>query len=478
MHEVERWEEQHWERMKSFVGGSPEKQRLTREWRANCWRRLDANICAMDARMDAAKTKANSNESDVSRKWQTMHDDIQRAWQVIVERFMEREILSSSRSMPMQILEGIIRKITEHRWWWPKDSLSVERLRRQREEMAIRSRKELDDIEFRLTQGLERCDQFWVDEQLLECRRSRSNTLYLDKLSLEAPLEVYSRALKQNNTTTHIIFRWFDSDDDRRWIADTIRDLPWVTSIYVPNRELLPTIDRTTPLFIDDYDGQDINTFLDNDSQLAHSQGTFIFIIPGTIAVSFVGPTSGNLILRLTHRSTTTLTVTGASVQLSLSSLLTVDDITLHASPSESDKPSFEPGIRNNLIIQVVGWYSAHDIRLLDQSGNCHDAASQSPEGVSAARCVLLSIMVDPLQLLTHRDLLQSPIKSFGLGVYIHLEVLTTHHAGYCAWSSSWMQGTSSLPSTAIDSASSKSWCWNNPVSLNLGSLWSTWQIF
>jgi len=133
---------------------------------------------------------------------------------------------------------------------------------------------------------------------------------------------------------------------------------------------------------------------------LAHSQGTFFFVTVGAIAVSFVGPTSGNLMLRLRHRSridSTDLTVTGTPFQLSLSSSLTVDDITLHASPSESDKPSFEPGVRSNLIINTTGSYSVYDIQLLDQKGYRYDAASQSSEGVSTARCVLMSIMIDPL---------------------------------------------------------------------------------
>jgi hypothetical protein len=414
VYEVERWEEQLWETMKHFIGDSPEKQRLTRGWRGNCWKRLNANICAMDARMDAAKPKANSNEvMDVSWTWQKMREDIQQAWQTVVERFMERE---TSASMPLQFLESRIREITEPRLWWQFEN--VERSNQQCEEIASRLKRELEDVEFRLDQGLEHCDQFWIDSRLLQCRHTLSKTLTLLKLrSLNiAPLEAYSRALKQNKTTTHIIFfDNFDSDDDRRWIADTVRDLPWVTSIWVPDRELLPAIDRTAPLFIADYN-QDIKPFLENDPQLAHSQGTFVFIIEHTVAVSFVGPTSGNLILRLTHRSATgsnaTLKVEGTPFQLSLSSSLTVDDITLHARPFESEKPSFERGVRNNLNIEVPeSGYCAYDIQLLDRRGNRYDPASQSPEGVSTTRCVLLSIMVDPLQPLIHHDLLQALIQ-------------------------------------------------------------------
>ena len=119
----------------------------------------------------------------------------------------------------------------------------------------------------------------------------------------------------------------------------------------------------------------------------------------------------------------TKLTITGTSFQFSLSSSLTVDDVTLHASPPDSDKLSFERSIRNNVIIQVINLHSVYHIRLLDQRGDPYDATSQSPEGVSAARCVLLSTMIDPLQLLIDHDLLQSLIKCYGLGGYVPLKV-------------------------------------------------------
>jgi hypothetical protein len=308
--------------------------------------------------------------------------------------------------MPLQRLEEDIGKIAKPRAWLG-NGLSVERLTKQCEEMASRLRSELEDVKERLTQGLDRCDQFWVDRQLLESRHSQSTTLFLHKLSLEAPLEEYSRELKQNKSTTHITFFHFDSDDDRRWIVDTIRDLPWVTSIRVPNRELLPAIDRTTPLFIYDDYGPDIEPFLENDPQLAHSHDTFTFLSKPlssnrvSIAVSFVGPTSGNLILRLKHHSASsnaTLEVEGTSFQLSLSSSFNVDEITLHASPSQSDMPSFEPGIRNNLIIHLVfptPSYAIYGIQLLDYAKNPYNPASQRPgNAVETTRCVLLSHMI------------------------------------------------------------------------------------
>ena len=61
-----------------------------------------------------------------------------------------------------------------------------------------------------------RRSQFSTECVCIGCKHTQSKTLFLLRLRLEASLEVYSRALKQNTTTTYIIYRWSDSDDDRR----------------------------------------------------------------------------------------------------------------------------------------------------------------------------------------------------------------------------------------------------------------------
>jgi hypothetical protein len=103
------------------------------------------------------------------------------------------------------------------------------------------------------------------------------------------------------------------------------------------------------------------------------------------VLISFVAPTSGpSLTLRLKHsgREDGTLEVTLGStiIQLNPSSMssLTIDDITLYPipGPSESDHLSFEPGIRNDIVIQFRGTveferhgHFLHDIELLDEAG-------------------------------------------------------------------------------------------------------------
>ena len=408
--EVERWEEQVMEMVQEFVGrdGVPEKERLMREWRANCWKRLDTNIRAMDARMEDAKSKANAGASEVrSKKWHGAHFDLRYHWQSVVERFVESSTPSPLLSMPSYRLDCDVREIVRHStpFWWTYDVNAAQQRRVQRhlEEMASRLEKELEDVEFRLNQGLERCDEFRDDPKLFQCRHARSKWLILNQTFLKSPFEAYSRALKQNSSFIYIIFDKFQSEDEYQAIADTIRDTPWVTSIWVEDRRCLPEIQRDAPLFVhDDHGSADLETFLENDPRLALTRDTFTFFSDlFTFAISFVGPTCANLI-RLTHRSIgpdATLTVKEAPLRLTVPSSLTVDDITLPASPSESDQSSFQPGTtgtRQNMIIQVTAnlhSYFIHNIQLLDEAESGYDLAS-GEVSAKAPRCVCPSSLI------------------------------------------------------------------------------------
>jgi hypothetical protein len=110
---------------------------------------------------------------------------------------------------------------------------------RQHQAMARRLKKELADIEFRIAQGLDRCDQFFGDsddmhDQLLYCRHSRSNKrlLSMDFYS-EAPraLDFLFRALKGNNDAIHIEFYCDSDESDQQYagFAEVICNLPSVT---------------------------------------------------------------------------------------------------------------------------------------------------------------------------------------------------------------------------------------------------------
>jgi hypothetical protein len=257
--------------------------------------------------------------------------------------------------------------------------------------MDCRLKKELADVVFRMAQGLDRCDQFFDDRQLLTWRHSRSKSLFLFSGNVEAPLDFYFRALKSNNDAIRIDFHC-NSDQDYASFAETICDLPssvLVTSILVSDRQRLPRIQRDTPLFIYNYDdSQSLGTFLNYDQSLACTCHTYIFTEradPRTmnIAVSFIGPSSGNLILRLKHRADrpdTTLTVLGTSFALTIPESLTIDDINLHPDGNSSSQLSFMRNTRNNLILRVHGlldYYTLPDIQLLDGDGYLYDQPSQ-----------------------------------------------------------------------------------------------------
>ena len=104
------------------------------------------------------------------------------------------------------------------------------------------------------------------------------------------------------------------------------------------------------------------------------------------VLISFVAPTSDkSLTLRLKHYGgedwPLEVTLGSTIIQLYPSSklLFTIDDITLYPiqvpgpSASESDHLSFEPGIRNDIVIQFGTvkrhGHILHDIELFDEAG-------------------------------------------------------------------------------------------------------------
>jgi hypothetical protein len=246
---------------------------------------------------------------------------------------------------------------------------------------------------------------------LTEYKFSRSKWVDLDLELLTEPLEVYAPALVAMNDVIFVSFKFYRyvlSEDDYARVAELIRHLPSsVTSIYVDGSRRLPAIQRDTPLFINDNDrSNDIETFLhDNQLQLARTRRTHLFIDTGDyygpsvsparlelrprskIAVSFFGPPSGTLVLKLTHRfygnaATLILKESHGSrtfkYPVPSSHTFTTTAITL--SPSPSDHPSFEPDTRNNLIIEVtqgvLNYMKVQDIRLQDEAGDDYIAAS------------------------------------------------------------------------------------------------------
>ena len=354
VYEVKEWERLFWNKFKGFLdqigdNRAEVKERLTREWRANCWRRLDSQMHAAEKRL----TDVDSYNLYAVSEW----------WASSIGQFFE----------------GV-----------EKPTSSLSELKKEiilpHEEIRQRMENEIEDIEFRLRREseLRRFDQFWDDDILFECRYSRSKWLNLPLYSLNAPLEIYSHALKGNKNIIHILFGHRDSDSD---IKATICDLPWVTSIsrYSPQ----PPSAIRDPLFIKSNDN-DLIEFAKEVRPELDSISTYIFTDAGIfdfhtnklgnngkVLISFVAPTSGqNLTLRLKHsgREDGPLKVTLGSTEIQLNpsskSSLTIDDITLYPNPGP-DHLSFVPG-RNDIVIEFTveeHGHFLHDVELLDEAG-------------------------------------------------------------------------------------------------------------
>ena len=188
VYEVEAWEALVWNGVKEFTARNdmPEsgKEQLTWEWRGNCWKRLEANIRAMDERMEDVKEALSGNEVQ-HRKLGEVHDESRDAWQSVIELMVDTPTPSAS-STPgyrfnedVQELEHASQQIESD-----MEQVEKEQNRRWHTEMTCQLKKELADVEFRMAQGLDRCDQFFQDDLLGEWRHSRSKLLTLDIIVL------------------------------------------------------------------------------------------------------------------------------------------------------------------------------------------------------------------------------------------------------------------------------------------------------
>ena len=364
-YEVNEWEQLFWNRLKALLDqiGNDRvevKDRLTREWRANCWRRLNFQMHAAEERLSHRKGYV---------------DAVNRRWTSSISRFFEGVENQHSISLREEI-EGQID-------WLEQDY--------RMDEICPRLENEIEDIDFRLKRGSElgRFDQFWDDYILFECRYSRSKwlSLHYSASILSAPLEIYSHALKGNKNTIHISF------DPRSDVTQfPICDLPTVTSISSSDSIGLPVIHHGPLVFIKSIDN-DLIAFAKEIRPKLDPSSTYIFTDADwsdttcsgklkRILVSFVAPTSNqSLTLRLKRNCDedapleVTLGSTIIQLEPSSKSYLTIDDITLYPTPtgpSEPDHLSFEPGIWNDIFIQFSGRrfhdHLIRDVELLDEA--------------------------------------------------------------------------------------------------------------
>ena len=379
IYEVGEWELRFWKKFEAFrdqIDGDrvDEKERMTREWRANCWKRLDTQKHAALKRMA---------DLDITDK-----DNLLEEWE---------------SSIPGRLLsEGVENP----------NSISLSKLRREigdgdgdeEREIHLRMEKEIEDIEFRLKRGsdLGRFDQFWDDDLLFNCRYSRSKWLEFNQYHSTVPLEVYSHALKRNKNITHISFDGMKPDFD---LNQFLRDLPCVTSIS-PDRSVstIPAVNRDL-LFI-----KSPNNDLHKFAEKIRSDPSTTYIFSDAVSysgklgsdakvlISFVPKSDKRLVLRVKHSGQedasleVTLGSTKSQINPSSKSSLTIDNITLYPKisipvfgPSGSDHLSFVPKVRNDIFIRFVLPYDSHfhghylhDVELLDDAGQEYTPHSAS----------------------------------------------------------------------------------------------------
>ena len=376
VYEVNEWEELYWQKLKSFldqIGNDrvEEKERLTREWRADCWRRLNSQMHA------------------AVKRWANFYNMIDKDYFLGILR----DEWASSISLFCEGVEKPYPLLVFIESWGEINDLN--------DEIRQRMEKEIEDTKFRLKRGsdLGRFDQFWDDSSLFGCRYSRSKWVFLTQFLSNTPLEILSHALKGNKNIIHINFSDMNSDFD---VDHFLCDLPWVTSISFRPQSTLSSIHHDLLLFIKSANlKNDLITFAKEIRHKLDLFSTYIFTDAGVsdmmflderlcnnarVLISFVAPTSGqSLILRLKHSGEengpleVTLGPTIIQFNPSSKSSLKIDDISLYStiqvpSPSGSDCLSFEPGIRNDVVIQFRGTvkrhgHYLHDIELLDEAG-------------------------------------------------------------------------------------------------------------
>jgi hypothetical protein len=205
IYEMRRWEELFRDKFKAFLDqiGNDRvevKERWTREWKANYWKRL---VSLKHAAME--RIPGSSDE-----------------WWASNNRVLFEGVEASA------ILFGLRFDIDK-----------------KTPEIRLRMEMEMEDVEFRLKLGsdLDRFDQFWDGDSLFNCRYSRSKWVYLS--ISEVPVEVYLHALKGNRNIIHVALSHYIGDSFVERFHAAICDLPpWMTSISCGKDgfERLPTI--------------------------------------------------------------------------------------------------------------------------------------------------------------------------------------------------------------------------------------------
>ena len=378
--EVRRWEHKLLDQMRQLLNEletRPAKNHLVSIWSSNCWRRLKSEMRAMEARMEEARVKG---------PWiSQIRVRVHTAWEDVLEQYVGS---AGSQSLPSPSLPSSFAALdfwgSSYHWRFKLRNQTINRCQKREKEMEMRLRKEAEDVEMRLERGLELSDQFKSDIESVGIRHAPSKWRVV--LGDHRVLDL----LSPSTEVMHIDCLLMGPQDDADLVFKRIRSMPLITSIHLVTRNERLAVMTCPPIADNDHllsitgdivQSPEVKRVLARNK--SHSKQAVISLSGGMFPefrrsgryalqyfsgelakISFFGPASGIILLRLVHYSddpNTTVTIVQRKLTFSLlvpQRSWAIDDITLHGIPDE----------RNELIlwINTSSDYFVRDIQVSD----------------------------------------------------------------------------------------------------------------
>ena len=338
----------------------------------------------------AGAGKKGADETRLKDAWTNLASNNRDAWESLIKNIESTAIASPPPLSPRydRLKKALDRYREDLEYRMQERDVDEPARRRCRERIQkreIRLESEVQDVDERLANGLEHCNQFNSDKDLVDLTHSDSKWLSIN-ISRDGAI----RALSRNKHVIFVDVYSASSRDISQFIA-AIRNTTSCTSITwegdpIPaSIELPPNILSFSPTWMLSSEQKD--TLVLNQSQLdkrttiefsgiyVTDRGLTPFSSGGSFTLRFFGPSSDYLTLRLIHRSTRAeqfLQVESQAFRhpIPQSESFMLEDIRIMPQDATSSSGlTFEPGTRNTLAFTCSYWEYFRDIELLDKDG-------------------------------------------------------------------------------------------------------------